>query len=177
LVIDYKLMVIDYSFVNQFEKQCWLQVIDYYLLVIDYQRVKFFGKRFCEKFLCYSMFWKKSLVLLLILESWVLNLDLDCSWILIRETWLFLNLDSLKLDSWSLILEAFWLLILWNLLNSWFFGSIKIILEVIASTISPFLMMTILKSRGYIQVLFYRSLISFSPFLFEFMLNFKTLKI
>ena len=33
------------------------------------------------------------------------------------------------------------------------------------------------KRRGYIQVLFYHSLISFSPFLFEFMLNFKALKI
>ena len=31
--------------------------------------------------------------------------------------------------------------------------------------------------EGYIQVLFYRSLISFSPFLFESMLNFKALKI
>ena len=34
-----------------------------------------------------------------------------------------------------MILEAFWLLILWNLLNSWFFGIIKIILEVIASIV------------------------------------------
>jgi len=49
-------MVIDYNFVNQFEKQCWLLVIDYYLLVIDYQRVKLFGKRFCENFMFYSMF-------------------------------------------------------------------------------------------------------------------------
>jgi len=56
LVIDYMIMVIDYSFVNQFEKQCWLLVIDYYLLVIDYQRVKLFGKGFCENFMCYSMF-------------------------------------------------------------------------------------------------------------------------
>ena len=83
------------------------------------------------------------ILILIILESWFLKLDwilkLDYSWILIL---------------WNLILEAFWLLILWNLLNSWFFGIIKIILEVIASTISPFLMMTILKSRGYIQVLF-----------------------
>jgi len=48
LVIDYMIMVIDYNFVNQFEKQCWLLVIDYYLLVIDYQRVKLFGKRFVK---------------------------------------------------------------------------------------------------------------------------------
>ena len=121
------IMVIDYNFVNQFWKQCWLLVIDYYLLVIDYQRVKLFGKRFCEKFLCYSMFWKTFLVLILIessLDSWILSLE---SW-----SWLFLNLDY----SWNLILEAFWLLILWNLLNSWFFGVIKIILEDIASTLS-----------------------------------------
>ena len=58
-------------------------------------------------------------------------------------SWLFLNLDSLRLDSWSLIL--------WNLLNSWFFGIIKVTLEDIASTISPFFMMTILKSREYMQ--------------------------
>ena len=52
--------------------------------------------------------------------SWFLNLDLDYSWILILETW-FLNLES-------------WFLNLWNFLNSWFFGIIKIILENIAST-------------------------------------------
>ena len=62
--------------------------------------------------------------------SWFLNLDHDYSWISILETW-FLNL--------------------WNLLNSWFVGIIKITLEDIASTISPFFMMTILKSRECIQ--------------------------
>ena len=96
------LMVIDYSFVNQFWKQCWLLVFDYYLLVIDYQRVKLFGKRFCEKFLCYSMFWKTFLALILIessLDSWILILE---NWLNL-ETWLFLNLDSLRLDSWSFL--------------------------------------------------------------------------
>jgi len=100
---------------------------------------------------------KKILELMLIESSLV-------SWILSLESW-----------SWFLILET-WFLNLWNLLNSWFFGIIKITLEGIASTISPFLMMANLKSRECIQVLFYRSLIPFSPFLFEFMLNFKVLK-
>ena len=62
--------------------------------------------------------------------SWFLNLE---SWILILivlESWL------LKLD-WILRLNYSWILILWNLINSWFFGIIKIILEVIASTKLP----------------------------------------
>jgi len=119
LVIDHMLMVIDYSFVNQFWKQCWLMVIDYYLLVIDYQRVKLFGKRFCEKFLCYSMFWKTFLVLILIesfLDSWILSLK---SW-----SWLFLNLDSWNLiESWNLIVLESWFFETWflKLFDSWFF--------------------------------------------------------
>jgi len=142
------IMVIDYSFVNQFEKQCWLLVIDYYLLVINYQRVKLFGKRFCENFMCYLMFWKQNLVLILIessLDSWILSLE---SWNLKFDFWI------LNHETWNLILES----LLETLLNSWFFGIIKITLEDIASTISPFFMMTILKSRECIQVLFYRSL-------------------
>jgi len=58
----------------------------------------------------FNSFWKTLLIFILIessLDSWILSLD---SWIL--------NLD---LDS-------------WNLLDSWFFGIIKIILEGIAST-------------------------------------------
>jgi len=51
-------MVIDYSFVNQFEKQCWLVLIDYYLLVIDYQRVKLFGNDF-EKNSCATQCFEK----------------------------------------------------------------------------------------------------------------------
>jgi len=42
-------MVIDYNFVNQFEKEYWLLVIDYCLLVIDYQRVKILVKDFSLK--------------------------------------------------------------------------------------------------------------------------------
>jgi len=157
------IMIIDYNFVNQFWKECWLLVIDYCFLVIDYQRVKLFGKRFFFfKNSCAIQCFEKTLLILILIES---SLD---SWILS----LYLNLES-----WSWFVKLSWLLILWNLLHSWFFGIIKIILEDIVSTISPFLMMTILKSREYIQVLFYRSLISFSPFLFEFMINFKVLKI
>jgi len=117
------------------------------------------------------------LVLLNVLENflstyldWVfpcfLNLEFWILILIILESWF------LKLDSWILILET-WFLNLWILLDSWFFGIIKITLEDIASTISPFLMMTILKLRECIQFLFYRSLIPFSPFLFEFVLNFK----
>jgi len=122
------IMVIDYSFVNQFWKQCWL---------LDYQRVKLFGKRFCEKFLATQCFEKLFLVLILIkfsLDSWILILIVLESWFL-KLDWI-LRLDySWILILWNLILEAFWLLILWNLLNSWFFGIIKIILEDIASTL------------------------------------------
>ena len=105
-------MVIDYSFVNQFEKQCWLLVIDYYFLVFDYQRVKLFGKRFCEIFMCYSMFWNTFLILILIdssFDSWIWSLE---SW-----SWLFLNLDSWNLIPENFILESLefaWLLILWH---------------------------------------------------------------
>jgi len=42
-------MVIDYSFVNQFEKECWLLVINYCLQLIDYQRVKLLVKDFSLK--------------------------------------------------------------------------------------------------------------------------------
>jgi len=53
----------------------------------------------------------------MILESW---------------SWLFLTLESwfLNLETWNLILES----LLETLLNSWFFGTIKITLEGIAST-------------------------------------------
>jgi len=64
--------------------------------------------------------------------SWFLDPDLDYSWILIIETW-FLKT---------------WFLNLWNLLDSWFFGIIKITLEGIASIISPFFMIATLKSRN-----------------------------
>ena len=117
MVIDYKIMVINYSFINQFWKEWWLLVIDYCLLVIDYQREKLFGKRFFfEKFfwtkLCYSIFWKTLLILILIESS----------------------LDSL-LESWILIERLF---DSWNLFDAWFltwvFGIIKINLESFAST-------------------------------------------
>jgi len=44
LVIDYNVMVIDYTFEKPFLEIFGLLVIDYYLLVIDYQRVKCFVK-------------------------------------------------------------------------------------------------------------------------------------
>ena len=80
--------------------------------------------------MCYSVIEKNFLILILIessLDSWILSLE---TW-----SWLFLNLDSwnLILESWILILETR-VLNLWNLLNSWFFGIIKITLECIAST-------------------------------------------
>jgi len=133
------IMVIAYSFVNQFWKQCWLLVIDYYLLVIEYQRVKLFGNDLWKLLMLLNVLKNLFLVLILIessLDSWILILIILESWFLKLDYWI-LNIDSwnLILESWILILET-WFLNLWNLLNSWFFGIIKIILEGIASTIA-----------------------------------------
>ena len=109
---------------------------------------------------------------LIILDSWFLKLE---SWNLILESW-----NQISLDSWSVldsILNSFsWafchhLCYHQNSLNqSWF------IIMKLASTISPFLMMTTLKSRNTYTHFFLvdHSLnFPFSPFVFEFMLHLK----
>jgi len=145
-----------------------LVVIDYCLMVINYQRVKTLVKDFSLKIsfgqiVLFNLLFKKIFLYLSWCFSWSSCISWVFSWIFtwILIEWLF---DSWSLlESWSLSWVLILVLSLWHHQNK--FGSF-------ASTISSFLMMTNRKSREYMQVLFYRSLISFSPFLFEFMLNF-----
>jgi len=116
------IMVIDYNFVNQFWKQCWLLLIDYYLLVIDYQRVKLFGKIFFWKILLNKIV----LFILFLKNSFNTYLDWVFSWFLNLESWFYtwiLNLDLdyswiMNLESWSWFLKLAWLLILWHHQNN-----------------------------------------------------------
>ena len=122
----------------------------------------FFENFFWTNCAIQSFLWKILFILILMfflrflhILSLLLNLALELS--------LLLNLHLNLLDFFNLV---------WKI-----FGIIKIILEALLLQSPPFWWWQILKSREYMQYLIYRSLISFSPFLFEFMLNFKAMKI
>ena len=81
---------------------------------------------FWEKSMCYSVFEKTFsylswLSLLLILESWVLNLDVDSwklePWILILDSWFLILEINFPLEPWS-VLDS--ILNILNILNSFF---------------------------------------------------------